>query len=238
MKRRLRNDACPSVFSWSKQIVQGLSSKSDVDWNKKGARTTRKDWDCFRRRRIFGNNGRKEYVSRGIQVEVQTDVPCLHRLSLSTLMKSADTPAKQTEYISHYTGFKSYERFMQVLESVLPDLDQGNIVYCDTVTANNDCKIDTSVLFDTDSESQSTEDSPVFTTKSDGENDSQNLESRSRKLPVVDEFLLVPVTKAFHHNNVFFPTLCHGKHRVYNFLRRIYSPFPQQSSYRSPSDGY
>ena len=79
-------------------------------------------------------------------------VPCLHRFSINMLKSLCENPQTEVKYFSHFTGFKSYERFRMVLEFVLPDLDRSNIVNWDSKGAKQ-VTIDSNSLFDSEPES-------------------------------------------------------------------------------------
>ncbi|KXJ29340.1 uncharacterized protein LOC110249334 [Exaiptasia diaphana] len=185
-KRRLQAEAIPSVFAWSKQVVARpfIKKKRRLEEERELALAEQTE-TASEGEETLEVESKKNRVSRGIQVD--RDTPCLHRFSLETLLEMADTTKKKTDYISHLTGFKSYERFMEVLEFVLPGLDRSKIIYCDTVAAS-ETQIDMSVLFDSDKTTDSSEDSQLV----DSENTDDLLETNARdhKLPVEDEFLM------------------------------------------------
>ena len=102
---------------------------------------------------------------------------------MSVLRDLVHRRGNEKKYFSHLTGFSSYEKFRRVLEFVLPGGHRKNITYWNT-KASKVRKIDTSLLFDSDQESQSDDDG-----SSEPEADPGS--SRDHVLSVEDEFLLV-----------------------------------------------
>ena len=111
--RRLRADAIPSVFPWSQQVVprpfvekkRRLEEERELALAEETETASEGEGICERDTNCGG-------VSHGTQADMP--LPCLHRFSLQALLIMADTPAKKAEYIAHYTGFSSYERFKEV----------------------------------------------------------------------------------------------------------------------------
>ena len=129
----------------------------------------------------YDETGRENFVSRSIQSNIA--IPCEHRFSVSVLRDIVHRRGNEKKYFSHLTGFSSYEKFRRVLEFVLPVGHRKNITYWNT-KASKERKIDTSLLFDSDQESQSDDDG-----SSEPEADPGS--SRNHVLSVEDEFLLV-----------------------------------------------
>ena len=129
----------------------------------------------------YDETGRENFVSRSIQSNIE--IPCEHRFSVSVLRDLVHRRGNEKKYFSHLTGFSSYEKFQRVLEFVLPGGHRKNITYWNT-KASKERKIDTSLLFDSDQESQSDDDG-----SSEPEADPGS--SRDHVLSVEDEFLLV-----------------------------------------------
>ena len=129
----------------------------------------------------YDETGRENFVSRSIQSNIE--IPCEHRFSVSVLRDLVHRRGNEKKYFSHLTGFSSYEKFRRVLEFVLPGGHRKNITYWNT-KASKERKIDTSLLFDSDQESQSDDDG-----SSEPEADPGS--SRDHVLSVEDEFLLV-----------------------------------------------
>lgn len=185
-KKRLKPDACPSVFSWSKDVQKRSfpekKRKLELEIEIAAAEETE---TASEGEGFFEETDCKEKVSRGVQVDVE--VPCCHRFSVGTLRSKASTEAMQNEYFNHFTGFKGYEKFRQVLNFVLPGLDRSRLIYWNTKGAN-DRRIDTKILFDSDSDDDS-DDTSSSSSQSIDECDVPV--SRKHILPVEDEFLLV-----------------------------------------------
>ena len=129
----------------------------------------------------YHETGRENFVSRSIQSNIE--IPCEHRFSVSVLRDMVHRRGNEKKYFSHLTGFSSYEKFRRILEFVLPVGHRKNITYWNT-KASKERKIDTSLLFDSDQESQSDDDG-----SSEPEADPGS--SRDHVLSVEDEFLLV-----------------------------------------------
>lgn len=175
--------ACPSVFSWSQKTKERslpakrakIKEHQSIMEAELTATASEGEGECD----IDGDNG----ISRGIQTDLE--IPCSHRFSVDVLKSLCESPKKEAKYFSHFTGFKSYERFRSVLEFVFPDLDRSHIVNWDSKAAKK-MRIDANFLFDSDpesaAESQSSEDSA----------DEESVNSQKRTtLSVEDEFLLV-----------------------------------------------
>lgn len=129
----------------------------------------------------YDETGRENFVSRSIQSNIE--IPCEHTFSVSVLRDLVHRRGNEKKYFSHLTGFSSYEKFRRVLEFVLPGGHRKHITYWNT-KASKERKIDTSLLFDSDQESQSDDDG-----SSEPEADPGS--SRDHVLSVEDEFLLV-----------------------------------------------
>ena len=129
----------------------------------------------------YDETGRENFVSLSIQSNIE--IPCEHKFSVSVLRDLVHRRGNEKKYFSHLTGFSSYEKFRRVLEFVLPGGHRKNITYWNT-KASKVRKIDTSLLFDSDQESQSDDDG-----SSEPEADPGS--SRDHVLSVEDEFLLV-----------------------------------------------
>ena len=123
------------------------------------------------------------------------EVPCLHRFSINMLKSLCENPQKEVKYFSHFTGFKSYERFTMVLEFVLPDLDRSNIVNWDSKGAK-EVTIDPNPLFDSEPES-------VESSSGESSDDEVSVnDDRRYSLGVEDEFLLVLMKLRLGSSNV------------------------------------
>ena len=62
----------------------------------------------------FDETDRHNFFSRAAQVDIE--VPCTHKFSINILRSLCDSPEREVKYFSHFTGFKSYDRFRMVLE--------------------------------------------------------------------------------------------------------------------------
>ena len=106
---------------------------------------------------------------------------CDHRLSFEQLSEMCDTKQKEEKCFKHYTGFKSVENFNKVLKFLVPDTEERNIVYWST-KAGRSRRIDTSMLYDSD----------TYSTQSEDDSDpEQEIAVRPRVLSDKNEFLLV-----------------------------------------------
>ena len=122
-------------------------------------------------------------------------VPCLHRFSINMLKSLCENPQTEVKYFSHFTGFKSYERFRMVLEFVLPDLDRSNIVNWDSKGAKQ-VTIDSNSLFDSEPES-------VESSSGESSDDEVSVnDDRRYSLGVEDEFLLALMKLRLGSSNV------------------------------------
>ena len=99
-------------------------------------------------------------------------------------MSKCTTSAKEKKYLQHYTCFKSYQQFREILDFVLPDQDRKNIIYWNTAVAKANL-VDTNLLFGCNhaepesSGSESEDEDPVSVER-----------TREHKLTLEDEFLL------------------------------------------------
>jgi len=76
---------------------------------------------------------------------------------VSVLRDVSRTRGKEKNYCSYLTRLSSHEEFPRVLEFVLPGGRRKNIT-CLNRKASKEHKIDTSLLFDSDQETQSDDD--------------------------------------------------------------------------------
>ena len=139
---RLKEGACPSVFSWSKPKTERSFpiKKALLEEEKKIMEAEETEVASE------GEVDNKEAVSRASQVNIE--VECSHRMSVSVLRSRCNTHKKETKLFSHFTGFRSYTQFKEFLEFVLPNLNRSKLVFCGTACAKADL-IDPSQLFGT-----------------------------------------------------------------------------------------
>ena len=145
-KRKLKNSACPSVFSWTWSQTQERSLPSK--WSK-----LQEEQEILEAEILtatvsegegkFDETDRDNFFSRATQVD--TEVACTHRFSINILRSLCDSPQREVKYFSHCTGFKSHERFRMVLEFVLPDFNRSYVVSWDS-KGENRCAL-TQILF-------------------------------------------------------------------------------------------
>ena len=90
------------------------------------------------------------------------------------------------KYFSHFTGFKSYDRFRMVLEFFLPDFNRSYVVSWDSKGAKQ-VRIDKNSLFD----QSDTEIGESFSESSEEEDPVTNDRKYYSNLTVEDDFLLV-----------------------------------------------
>ena len=183
-KRKLKNGACPSVFSWTSQAQErSLPSKRSKLQEEQEILEAEITATASEGEGKFDETDRDNYFSRATQVDIE--VPCTHRFSINILRSLCDSPEREVKYFSHFTGFKSYERFRMVLEFFLPDFNRSNIVSWDSKGAKQ-VRIDPNSLFDSDTEmGESSSES------SEEEDPVTNDRKYCSNLSVEDDFLLV-----------------------------------------------
>lgn len=115
-------------------------------------------------------------------IPINQTLICEHRFSVSVLRNLARSRGLQKKYFSKLNGFYSYEKFPRVLEFALPGGHQKKVITCWNTKASKEHRIDTSLLFDSDQESQSDDGS------SEPETDAGS--SKDHVLSTEDEFLL------------------------------------------------
>ena len=119
-KRKLKKGACPSIFSWTSQAQErSLPSKRSKLQEEQEILEAEKTATASEGEGKFDETDRDNFFSRATQVDIE--VPCTHRFSINILRSLCDSPEREVKYFSHFTGFKSYERFRMVLEFFLPD---------------------------------------------------------------------------------------------------------------------
>ena len=183
LKRRLKPDALPAAHG-KKVKTRSLPEKfkqikQQEDLLKQEETATASEGEG-----TFEVTDKEGIVSRSIQVNIP--LPCSHRLSLQLLRDQCDTQKKEEKYLKHYTGFKSYEKIVTILNFVLPESDGKSVVYWGTKAGKNRA-INAPLLFDTDDQLC---DSDSDSTCSDVEDESSVGALRKRALCVEDEFFL------------------------------------------------
>jgi len=195
-KKRLKADAIPSIFAWTKEKAQPvkrsvLEKLNESRTEKEEATDTASEGEGD----ISVLNGTgHQLVSRKTQtfeddVCIKLDhslrIRCLHKFSVSHLLSKCTTSKKEEKFFSHFTGFNSHIEFMNTLQFLLPNLNRKMLIYWDTATRK--CNIiDTEKVFEGDDNNQD---------NNDNDDDSQNSTTLTRptahKLSVEDEYLLV-----------------------------------------------
>lgn len=144
--RRLKTGACPSVFQWkeatqpreSSVISKRAKLEEDLKLQEEELTATASEGEGIYEETLDSK------VNRGIPVNVE--VMCQHKFFMKVLMSKCTTPAKEKKYMKHYTCFKSYEQFRNVLHFVLPNQDRTRVVYWNTAAAKANL-VDTNLLF-------------------------------------------------------------------------------------------
>ena len=183
-RRKLKKGACPSVFSWTSQAQErSLPAKRSKLQEEQEILEAEITATASEGEGKFDETNRDNFFSRATQVNIE--VPCTHRFSINTLRSLCDCPEREVKYFSHFTGFKSYERFRMVLEFFLPDFNRSYVVSWDSKGAKQ-VSIDPNSLFDSDTEiGESSSES------SDEEDPVTNDRQYYSNLSVEDDFLLV-----------------------------------------------
>ena len=120
-------------------------------------------------------------ISRSCSVDIPW--PCLHEFSFEQLCAMCNTEKKKEKYFKHYTGLKSSQKFLQLLDFLAPNTkEEPNIVYWSIKRWKNS-RINTAMLFDSDVGDSNSE--------SDSDSNDQHSAAKKRLLSNEDEFLLV-----------------------------------------------
>ena len=87
-------------------------------------------------------------ISRSCSVDIPN--PRLHEFSFEQLCAMCNTEKKEEKYFKHYTGLKSSQKFLQLLDFLAPNTkEERNIVYWSSKSGKNS-KLNTAMLFDSD----------------------------------------------------------------------------------------
>ena len=87
-------------------------------------------------------------ISRSCSVDIPR--PCLHEVSFEQLCAMWNTEKKEEKYFKHYTGLKSSQKFLQLLDFLAPNTkEERNIVFWSSKRGKNS-KINTAMLLDSD----------------------------------------------------------------------------------------
>lgn len=190
-KRRLKRNAVPSIFAWSKERPQTVARSAVEKLN-----TSRQEEEEATDTASEGegdetlNMSGLTLTSRKTQTQeddfceltdISHRIPCLHSFSVYHLLSKCTTLSKEEKLFTHYTGFNSYVDFMNTLRFLLPNLDRKNLIYWDS-EAGKSSVIDIEKLFEEG--------------ETEGENDCVERESTmtrpsAHKLSVEDEFLML-----------------------------------------------
>ena len=104
-KRKLKNVACPSVFSWTSQAQErSLPSKRSKLQEEQEILEAEITATASEGEGKFDETDRENVFSRATQVDIE--VACTHRFSINILRSLCDSPEREVKYFSHFTGFK------------------------------------------------------------------------------------------------------------------------------------
>ena len=186
--KRLKDDACPSVFSWTKKVQERALPAKRAKLDEERRKLEEEETETASEEEGYFETVDKQRVNRGIQVNLE--VECPHTMSLRILKSKCTTQKIEIELFSHYTGFRSYSQFMEFLEFVLPGQKRSKLVYWGTARAKANI-IDTALLFGAQSNTQDSEPDDV-----NSENDDEDLDNgdeqvtKDRQLDIEGEFLM------------------------------------------------
>ncbi|KAM7430037.1 hypothetical protein ABFA07_019195 [Porites harrisoni] len=196
VKKRLKDDAVPSIFAWNKDKNQSKKRRSVTE--KLEAIRTEEDEATDTASEgegdpVTSSSGKDlGLVSRKTQTyeddmctssDDHWRIPCSHKFSVGHLLSKCTTPKKEEKLFTHFTGFNSHGEFMNTLQFLLPNLDRKLLIYWDS-EARQTTVIDTETMFDGDCN-----DPDDF--NDDEQNDICLTRPTAHKLPVEDEYLLV-----------------------------------------------
>ncbi|PFX12305.1 BTB/POZ domain-containing protein 2 [Stylophora pistillata] len=146
--RRLRPNAVPSIFVWTKDIPLEDSEQEKIRPAVRKLEAIRMEQDEATDTASEGEGDLitvddKICVSRKTQT-IDDDLcsekqdcreermPCSHRFSVSHLLSTCTTVKKETKLFTDFTGFNSYEEFRSILHFILPGLDRKQLIYWDS----------------------------------------------------------------------------------------------------------
>ena len=159
-RRKLKQGAVPSVFSWSNQSKRKSPKKR---YDSEATDTASES-----------EENPKQSFEEGVQVCIP--IPCSHRFSMNIVL--ASNP--KMKLVQFYTGFPNYEIFKEVLNLIVPGCDRSSIVYWDNRRSHT--YVSGPEYFDSDEDD--------ILDMSDDEGDDAVPPSRTHKLSVEEEFLL------------------------------------------------
>lgn len=186
--KRLKDDACPSVFSWTEKVQERALPAKRAKLDEQRRKLEEEETETASEGEGYFETVDKQRVNRGIQVNLE--VECPHTMSLRILKSKCTTQKIEIELFSHYTGFRSYSQFMEFLEFVLPGQKRSKLVYWGTARAKANI-IDTALLFGAQNNTQDSESDDV-----NSENDDEDLDNgdeqvtKDHQLDIEDEFLM------------------------------------------------
>ena len=196
VKKRLKDDAVPSIFAWNKDKCQSKKRCSVTE--KLDAIRTEEDEATDTASEGEGNvvtsSSGKDLglISRKTQTfeddmcttsDDHWRIPCLHKFSVAHLLSKCTTPKKEEKLFTHFTGFNSHGEFMNTLQFLLPNLDRKLLIYWDSEARKNSVT-DTETMFDDDCDE-------LEDINEEEQNGTSLTRPTAHKLPVEDEYLLV-----------------------------------------------
>ena len=134
-KRRLKREAIPSFFAWSKEepeteprtVVKKLDA---IRLEKDEVTDTASEGEgdelinvasltmTLRKTQTKESDFCNEFL------DVYYRIPCWHRFSVYYLLSKCTSPAKEEKLFTHFTGFNCFGNFVNTLKFLLPDLDR------------------------------------------------------------------------------------------------------------------
>ena len=145
VKKRLKDDAVPSIFARNKDKNQYKKRRSVTE--KLEAIRTEEDEATDTASEGKGdpvtNSSEKDLglVSRKAQTfeddmyfssDDHWRIPCSHKFSVAHLLSKCMTPTKEEKLFTQFTGFNIYGEFMTALQFLLPNLDRKLLIYWDS----------------------------------------------------------------------------------------------------------
>ena len=162
VKKRLKDDAVPSIFARNKDKNQYKKRRSVTE--KLEAIRTEEDEATDTASEGKGdpvtNSSEKDLglVSRKAQTfeddmyfssDDHWRIPCSHKFSVAHLLSKCMTPTKEEKLFTQFTGFNIYGEFMNAFQLLLANLDRKLLIYWDSEAKKNTV-IDTETMFDGD----------------------------------------------------------------------------------------
>lgn len=155
-KRRLKSDAVPSIFAWTKKENMSRPQRRRASEKLNSSRQELEEATDT------ASEGEGDIMLETTNISRKTQtfedefccydnslkrIPCCHRFSASHLLSKCATAKKEEKLFRQYTCFNNYEDFKNSLLFLLPGLNRKQLIYWGTNAAKSRL-IDTEKLFE------------------------------------------------------------------------------------------